>query len=92
VQGKCARNRKPNNARTDHQNVHLSASLTSKSTAIAGGLDRSQHTKSTCFIRSKASAEVFHKFKIGQHVEYPPPLGNYVPRGMYLVTKLLCSR
>ena len=53
-------------------------------TAITGALDRSQHTKSTRFIRSKASAEVFHKFKIGQHVEYSPPRGNYAPRGMYL--------
>jgi len=32
---------------------------------------------------------VFHKFKIGQQVEYSPPRGNYAPRGMYLVTKLL---
>jgi hypothetical protein len=60
--------------------------------AIAGALDRSQHTKSTRFIRSKASAEVFHKFKIGQQVEYSPPRGNYAPRGTYLVTKLLPER
>jgi hypothetical protein len=32
---------------------------------------------------------VFHKFKIGQQVEYFPPRGNYAPRGMYLVTRLL---
>jgi len=32
---------------------------------------------------------VFHKFKIGQQVEYSPPRGNYAPRGVYLVTKLL---
>ena len=60
--------------------------------AITGALDRSQHTKSTRFTRSKASAEVFHKFKIGQQVEYSPPRGNYAPRGMYLVTKLLPKR
>ena len=35
---------------------------------------------------------VFHKFKIGQEVEYSPPRGNYAPRGMYLVTKLLPER
>jgi hypothetical protein len=35
---------------------------------------------------------VFHKFKIGQHVEYSPPRGNYAPRGMYLVTQLLPER
>ena len=35
---------------------------------------------------------VFHKFKIGQEVEYSPPRGNYAPRGMYLVTRLLPER
>jgi hypothetical protein len=32
---------------------------------------------------------VFHKSKIGQQVEYFPPRGNYAPRGLYTVTKLL---
>jgi hypothetical protein len=32
---------------------------------------------------------VFHKFKIGQQVEYFRPRGNYAPRGVYIVTKLL---
>jgi hypothetical protein len=42
--------------------------------------------------RIKANAEVFHKFKIGQQVEYYPPRGIYAPRGTYLVTKLLPER
>jgi hypothetical protein len=33
--------------------------------------------------------KVVHKFKVGQQVEYSPPRGNYAPRGMYIVTKLL---
>jgi len=35
---------------------------------------------------------VFHKFKIGQEVEYSPPRRNYAPRGMYVVTRLLPER
>ena len=35
---------------------------------------------------------MFHKFKIGQQVEYSSPRGNYAPRGMFLVSRLLPER
>ena len=43
-------------------------------------------------LRELRGLDVFHKFKIGQEVEYSPPRRNYAPRGKYVVTRLLPER